>query len=287
MSEQRSVERLRALADRLGERDALKVNNYADDIERLVEVGRGGTTEGILRCLRDEIGLAAAIAALDFEHRRLDRSPQTDDLDALIAIGALHPDPVGFGEWLRDGLSRPGNPEGVTLATIHAVKGREWDHVVVHDASAGLMPHRLAPDIEEERRVFHVALTRCRLSSTVVAGASPSPFLEELVAEWVPGSAGPQPAPPRPAPNGSARPAARSPETEGVFNLLRAWRLDKARSEGRPAYTVFHDSTLDAIAASGARSLGELAQIKGVGPAKLENYGDEILAVLDSASGAG
>jgi DNA helicase-2/ATP-dependent DNA helicase PcrA len=287
MSEQRSVERLRALAERLGERDALKVNNYADDIERLVEVGRDGTTEGILRCLRDEIGLAAAIAALDSEHRRLDRSPQTDDLDALIAIGALHPDPAGFGAWLREGLSRPGNPEGVTLATIHAVKGREWDHVVVHDASAGMVPHRLASDIEEERRVFHVALTRCRLSSTVVAGAAPSPFLEELVTEWVPGSVVPQLGPPRPAPNGLARPAARSPQTEGAFNLLRAWRLDKARSEGRPAYTVFHDTTLEAIAASGARSLGELAQIKGVGPAKLENYGDEILAVLDSAAGAG
>ncbi|HEX2180014.1 MAG TPA: ATP-dependent DNA helicase UvrD2 [Actinomycetota bacterium] len=283
MSEQRSVERIRSLAERLGERDAGKVNGYADDVERLVEVARGGATSEILRCLRDDIGLAAAVAVLDSEHRRLDRSPQTDDLDALIAIGKLHPDPSGFAAWLRDGLSRAGDPAGVTLATIHAVKGREWDHVVVHDATAGMIPHRLAADVEEERRVFHVALTRCRRSCTVVAGSPPSPFLEELTAEWVPGRAVIELAPRRPEPDAPLRPAARSPQAEGAFNLLRAWRLEKARTEGRPAYTVFHDSTLEAIAASGPRTLRDLALIKGIGPAKLENYGDEILAVLDNA----
>jgi DNA helicase-2/ATP-dependent DNA helicase PcrA len=283
MSEQRSVERLRNLAERLAVRDADKVNNYADDIERLVEEGSDGTTETILRCLRDEIGLAAAMAALDTEHRRLDRSPQTDDLDALIALGHLHPDPKGFEGWLREGLNTPGDPDGVTLATIHAVKGREWDHVIVHNVTEGLMPHRLAWDIEEERRVFHVALTRCRLSSTVVAGTAASPFLDELTKEWEPGSA-PIPAT-RQATASPASPqvVAVTPGAERAGKLLREWRLEKSRKEGKPAYTVFSNATLDAIAASGARSLGELARIKGVGPAKLENFGDEVLAVLDAA----
>jgi DNA helicase-2/ATP-dependent DNA helicase PcrA len=49
---------------------------------------------------------------------------------------------------------------------------------------------------------------------------------------------------------------------------------------------VFSNATLDAIAASGARNLGDLARIKGVGPAKLENFGDEVLAVLDAATEA-
>jgi len=56
------------------------------------------------------------------------------------------------------------------LASIHAVKGREWPHVVVHHATAGLLPHRLAEDLEEERRVFHVALTRCSISTSIIAG---------------------------------------------------------------------------------------------------------------------
>ncbi|CAN5819650.1 hypothetical protein BH23ACT12_BH23ACT12_02030 [soil metagenome] len=291
MSEQRSVERLRNLAERLAVRDADKVNDYADDIERLVEKGSGGTTETILRCLRDEIGLAAAMAALDTEHRRLDRSPQTDDLDALIALGHLHPDPKDFEGWLRAGLNTPGDPDGVTLATIHAVKGREWDHVIVHNVTEGLMPHRLAWDIEEERRVFHVALTRCRLSNTVVAGAAASPFLAELNKQWVPGD--PQvfaarQAQSEPAPAAAAQPPiAPDPVAERAGRMLREWRLEKARREGKPAYTVFSNATLDSIAASGARSLGELARIKGVGPAKLENFGDEVLAVLDSAGESG
>lgn len=282
MSEQRSVERLRALAARLGERDGDKVDNYADDVERLAELAQNAGTDGILRCLRDEIGLAAAMSALDTEHRRLDRSPQTDDLDALIALGRLHPDPATFESWLREGLATPGDPKGVTLATIHSVKGREWDRVVVHNATAGLIPHRLAFDIEEERRVFHVAITRCRSSCTVVAGTPESPFLEELSQEWQPSRqavAATRTADPvisdRPAPG----PAAPEP----VVKMLKAWRLERAKREARPAYTILHDSTLEAIASSGARSLGELARIKGIGPAKLDSFGDEILAVLDAA----
>lgn len=289
MSEQRSVERLRTLAERLAVRDADKVNSYADDIERLVEEGRDGTTESILRCLRDEIGLAAAMAALDTEHRRLDRSPQTDDLDALIALGTVHPDPADFESWLREGLNTPGDSDGVTLATIHAVKGREWDHVIVHNVTEGLIPHRLAWDIEEERRVFHVALTRCRRSSTVVAGSAASPFLDELTTEWDESSApltASRQAAAAPA-LVSQTPQPLSPAAERAATLLRAWRLEKARREGKPAYTVFSNATLDAIAASGARNLGELARIKGVGPAKLENFGDEVLAVLDAATEAG
>ncbi|HEX2054379.1 MAG TPA: ATP-dependent DNA helicase UvrD2 [Actinomycetota bacterium] len=285
MSEQRSLERLRSLAERVGERDRDKVNKYADDVERMAALAERAGTDELLRYLRDDIGLAASISVLDYEHRRLDRSPQTDDLDALIALGSLHPDPGTFDDWLRKGLSAPGHPGGVTLATVHSVKGREWDAVVVHNVTSGLMPHRLAFDVEEERRVFHVAITRTRRSCTVVAGMPASPFLEELETEWQPGSgevlAQRKPAGPAAA---AQSPAPRAAPEERVMQALKAWRLETARREGRPAYTVFHDSTLEAIAASGARSLQDLAGIKGVGPAKLESFGDEILAVLDAAA---
>ncbi len=61
---------------------------------------------------------------------------------------------------------------------------------------------------------------------------------------------------------------------------LRAWRSSRAREDGVPAYVVLHDATLDELAARRPRSTGELAAIRGLGPTKLERYGDELLALL-------
>jgi ATP-dependent DNA helicase RecQ len=61
---------------------------------------------------------------------------------------------------------------------------------------------------------------------------------------------------------------------------LRAWRTRRAREDAVPAYVVLHDATLDELAARKPRSQGELAAVKGLGPAKLERYGDELLALL-------
>ena len=67
------------------------------------------------------------------------------------------------------------------LSTIHKIKGREWEHVIVYGASKGLFPHRLSDDEEGERRVFHVALTRAIRQVLVLADAQePSPFVAEL-----------------------------------------------------------------------------------------------------------
>ena len=67
------------------------------------------------------------------------------------------------------------------LSTVHRIKGKEWGHVIVFGASAGLFPHRLSDDEEGERRVFHVALTRARSQVVVLADAeAPSPFVGEL-----------------------------------------------------------------------------------------------------------
>ena len=71
-----------------------------------------------------------------------------------------------------------------------------------------------------------------------------------------------------------------SPEQETVFEELRTWRGATAKEQGVPAYVVFHDATLRAIAAAAPSSLGELAGISGVGESKLAKYGDGILEVL-------
>ena len=66
----------------------------------------------------------------------------------------------------------------------------------------------------------------------------------------------------------------------GVIEELKRWRLARARKDEVPAYVIFHDSTLEAIAARHPAQLEELADIHGIGPTKLERYGAEIIALL-------
>jgi superfamily II DNA helicase RecQ len=70
------------------------------------------------------------------------------------------------------------------------------------------------------------------------------------------------------------------PTDDPTFDALRVWRLARAREDEVPAYVVFPDRTLVEIASRRPRTLGELAQISGVGPAKLERYGGDVLAAL-------
>jgi ATP-dependent DNA helicase RecQ len=82
-----------------------------------------------------------------------------------------------------------------------------------------------------------------------------------------------------------AKPAADlTPDQETVFELLRAWRGVTAKEQGVPAYVVFHDATLRAIAVTAPSTLAELAGISGVGESKLAKYGESILGVLDTHS---
>jgi ATP-dependent DNA helicase RecQ len=73
---------------------------------------------------------------------------------------------------------------------------------------------------------------------------------------------------------------------DGLVERLRQWRLGRSRDDGVPAFVVLHDSTLRELAIVQPRSHGELATIKGLGPAKLERYGDDLLAVIEAASSA-
>ena len=68
------------------------------------------------------------------------------------------------------------------------------------------------------------------------------------------------------------------PADAGLLQSLREWRM--RASNGKPAYTVAHNSTLEAIAALRPRSLPELARIKGVGPAFVQRYGEQVLALV-------
>jgi ATP-dependent DNA helicase RecQ len=65
-----------------------------------------------------------------------------------------------------------------------------------------------------------------------------------------------------------------------LFEALRALRASLAREQSVPAYVIFHDATLRAIAERRPDSLDELGTISGVGAAKLERYGEQVLATL-------
>ena len=326
MSDHTTLGGLRRLANRLNEpKDQQRVRDYADDVERLAEAARSeAETAELLTIVRDRIGLGRALAALDSSGRGASRSAHSDDLAALLDAARLHPDPEDFAPWLRsqlfsgrgdrggrgggngrNGGGRGGNGSdadggrGVHLATVHRVKGQEWPHVVVYDASDGLFPHSLATDVEEERRLFHVAVTRCSATVTVVADARrPSPFIKELANPLPPEEADPEPPadwtdpkrPDRRDPQAArrTRPTPAAAEVveadEAIVEALRAWRLERARSDGVPAFVVFHNTTMTAIAAAEPQTLEQLAAVSGIGPSRLESYGDEILATVASVT---
>jgi len=281
MGEHRRVADLRRLAKRLSEQDGKRINAFLDDVERLADlVQQGADTSEVLTMISEDIGVAGALTRLDGSRRSVDRSTHTDDVEALLQLGSVEPDPDTFADWLRTALGRPGAApgQGVTLSTVHRVKGLEWPHVVVVGANEGTLPHRLA-DTEEERRVFHVALTRCRDTTTVVADARrPSRFLVELTQEAQQDTPPPD-RPAEPAPS-LAPTSAHDPLTADLLEALKAWRTETARAAGMPAYVVFGNATLEAIAEHRPTSQHALSAVKGVGPKKLEQYGDILLDIV-------
>jgi DNA helicase-2/ATP-dependent DNA helicase PcrA len=289
-----SVADIRRLAGRLSGRDVPKLQAYADDLEVVAKAAARSTADA-LRAVRVGIGLDATLDTLDASRAAADRSTHADDLAALESIASFHPEAGTFAQWLREVLSRPiiDGPK-VELSTVHRIKGKEWGRVLVMGASAGLFPHRLSDDVEGERRVFHVALTRAGKQVVVLADRdAPSPFLAELD-----GSA-PHVAPaPRPGPVGLTRKATGDrkrvdarvggspgdPSESGPGEAaLRAWRSDVARADGVPAYVVLNNKELVGIAEAEPSTLAELGRCRGMGPIRLERWGDEILAVLEAA----
>ena len=108
-----SIDELRATADRLDDfRVADKLLAFADDLELVADAVRSGTTRQVLRVIADSVGLGRALTQLD-RSKGGQRESQVDDLDALIQVSDLHPDPVTFESWLRQRA-------GTTQATIAA-----------------------------------------------------------------------------------------------------------------------------------------------------------------------
>jgi DNA helicase-2/ATP-dependent DNA helicase PcrA len=182
-------------------------------------------------------------------------------------------DGVGFAAEIRRRFDPRAAGRGVHLLTYHQAKGLEFTAVFLPRLEEKELPCKLslhkAEELAEERRLFYVGLTRAKrhLVLSWTERARPSRFLIELeVAESAPAR--------RRRAGAEGRPPG--------FEQLRAWRRERARTDGVPAFAVFTNRALAAIAVSRPVSLEELAQVRGVGPKKIERYGDEVLAVLAS-----
>jgi len=154
---------------------------------------------------------------------------------------------------------------GVHLLTYHRAKGLEFEAVFLPRLEEKELPSKLSktPDaVAEERRLLYVGLTRAKRHLSVTWSGKPSRFLAELDLR------APAPKPVEP--------------DDPLYESLKRWRLETAKAEEKPAYVIFHNSTLAEIVRRSPRTKEELATVPGVGPAKLERYGDAVLAALAS-----
>jgi DNA helicase-2/ATP-dependent DNA helicase PcrA len=196
------------------------------------------------------------------------------DLARLVSLAeSFDGDVAGFSADLRQRFDPGGDgARGVHLLTFHRAKGLEFDAVFLPRLTEKELPSKQArtrEELAEERRLLYVGLTRARRELWVTWSGKPSRFLAELGAQMQAAT------PPK-------RSEAKTDWTP-VGEKLREWRLGRARADGVPPYVVFHDSVLHAIAEAQPQSLGELSQLQGVGPAKLDRYGADVLGVLAAA----
>lgn len=240
------------------------------------------------------------------------------EVNIQALLGQLH---------TRQQAKHPPMLDGVTLASLHAAKGLEWDAVFLVGLTDGALPIQHALNkfdqsptqgteaIEEERRLFYVGITRARehlelswsLSRTEGGRRSRrrTRFLDELDIDVSDYSAVSKRSA---ATSRAGRKRQQSKQCKGctkplltdaerisgrceecpvsadpaLLDALRAWRLDTSREMTVPAFVIFSDATLLAIAEQQPTTPEELLQIPGIGEAKLNHFGEGILGIVNS-----
>ena len=244
-----------------------------DAARRLLKSLRGagfGSVADEVRRVARELGLAEPVPD-GLGERELVRQA---DLARLCKLAEEFDDGTNtveqFVEWLRARFDH-GGQGGVHLLTLHRAKGLEFDAVFLPRVEEKELPckqaMRMPGALDEERRLLYVGMTRAKRHLALTWAGPPSRFLAELGVE---------------APAALPRRKPEEPD-DPTYVALKRWRLQRSKSDEIPAYVVFHNSTLAEIAARRPSTIAELASVPGVGPAKLERYGAELLEALDAA----
>ncbi len=214
----------------------------------------------------------------------------------------------GFRSYLATSLHDEDavNGDAVEFLSFHRAKGLEWPTVFVTGMERGLVPIAFADTPAahaEERRLVYVAITRAarnlhlswaarRTTGSREFARKPSPYLSTIEAalkalgpegtgDWRAAIARERERlkAARSQTRGSRPAAAPNPDPQ-VMDALVAWRRDLARASGVPAYVIFHDTTLAAVADARPKSHEALLALPGLGPIKVERYGDALLDLV-------
>jgi len=257
-------------------------------------------------------------SAQDDDGDRVEAGSQRQQLlEAFIRLGRDHlaVDPnatiKSFVDALKAGTNEAATAGGdrVDVTTFHQAKGLEWEVVHVAGMERGLSPigHAKTPDaLAEEHRLIYVALTRAKRQLHLhwaeerrfgdrVSNRKPSPMLDDIGAA-IRGED------PRSSRSRNAQKAASArknlsaknggllkpdqDESDPVFQALKAWRLSIARANDVPAFVIFNNKTLHAIAHDRPDDKRSLLNVTGVGPAKAEQYGEDVLRLVAEAANA-
>lgn len=210
--------------------------------------------------------------------------------------------------------------DGVTLASLHSAKGLEWDAVFLVGLAEGTLPTSYAKTddaVEEERRLLYVGITRARQWLWLSYGHSRAPggrarrpcrFLPQLAGPAAASGAGGRSGGEQRTGRGGRRASqlascrvcgatllagadrklgrcatCPSDRDDELYGRLREWRRATAAEQQVPAYVVFTDATLAALAERQPTTATELSVIGGIGPRKLEQYGPAVLALVGGA----
>jgi len=172
-----------------------------------------------------------------------------------------------------------GAMKGVTLATVHAIKGLEAKKVFVIGASESNFPCKASdhPAVEmvkaddydreeEERRLFYVAVSRARDELVVTHTRKPTYYITNKMRALAKGKE-----------KGIGN---KADLDEGLVGELKSWRSVVSSERGVSAFVVLSNATIEEIAVKMPKDAEELMKVSGIGPEKLMKYGTKILDIV-------
>lgn len=258
--------------------------------------------------------LATALVDLELMTESDDDQPAAEadrraNIAALVRLGhdllAVDPGATAgsFVEWARASASTDQFGHGgdaVDILTFHAAKGLEWPVVHLAGIEDGLVPIGHAKregELAEERRLFYVACTRAE-NELRISWAEQRTFgtrsMNRSRSSWIDdvelANASPQFIAARTAANRArerspltpSRRAGRAdgPPDSALLGALKQWRTTAAKGAKVPAYVIFADATLEAVATAKPLTQTDLLRLSGIGPVKVERYGDALLEIV-------